>query len=67
MLTRKLVLSASDLGLVKKIIHSPRVYKGLVRRFVAGEDLEEALEEVREIHGRGQSVSLDFLGEKVTD
>lgn len=43
------------------------MYRSLVRRFVAGETLAEALDEVREIHRRGQRVSLDLLGEKVTD
>lgn len=67
MFTRRLVLGVANLGPVERAIRSPRVYSTLVRRFVAGETLEEALAEVRAIHERGQRVALDFLGESVTD
>ncbi len=67
MFTRRVVLAVADLGLVRRVIGSPRMYRSLARRFVAGETLEEALAEISGIHGRGQRVSLDFLGEKVTE
>jgi proline dehydrogenase len=36
-------------------------------RFVAGEDLEDGLAVVKALGGRGLEVSLDYLGENVTD
>ncbi len=36
------------------------------RRFVAGEDIEEALQACRELQARGMLVTLDHLGESVT-
>src|SRR5687767_11939438 len=36
-------------------------------RFVAGEDLDEALAVTKALNGRGMMVSLDHLGENVTD
>jgi len=39
----------------------------LVRRFIAGETLESTTEPVRALNARGITVSLDFLGESVTN
>jgi proline dehydrogenase len=38
----------------------------LARRFVAGENIETALDAVRDLNAHGLSTSLDFLGEDVT-
>jgi proline dehydrogenase len=40
---------------------------GLVRRFIAGATVEEALEAVRELNRRGMVASLDQLGEHITE
>jgi proline dehydrogenase len=40
--------------------------KGFARRFIAGETLEEAIAAAREIESRGQTLTLDLLGESVT-
>jgi proline dehydrogenase len=37
------------------------------RRFVAGEDLSDAMAAVRDLNARGMTASLDHLGEKVSD
>jgi len=37
------------------------------RRFIAGETVEEAIEAARVIRGRGMTITLDLLGESVTD
>jgi proline dehydrogenase len=39
----------------------------MARRFVAGEKLDEAIEATRRLNDRGISVSLDHLGENVSD
>lgn len=65
--SRKLVLSVSELGIARRIIRSPRVYRGLVRRFVAADTLEEALRALAGLRDQRMSVTLDYLGEKVTD
>ena len=40
---------------------------GFARRFIAGETLEEAFPAVRELNDKGLNVTLDYLGEAVTD
>jgi proline dehydrogenase len=42
------------------------VANALVRRFIAGDSVEEALEVAEGLNGAGLNVSLDFLGESVT-
>src|SRR5215510_1267400 len=43
-----------------------RVFGGpLVRRFVAGETLNEAIEAVRQLNDNGMTATLDYLGESV--
>ncbi len=43
------------------------VFARMARRFVAGEDEEEALAVVRALNERGFAVTLDFLGENTTN
>jgi proline dehydrogenase len=40
---------------------------GFARRFIAGETLEETLPAVRDLNRKGLNVTLDYLGEAVTD
>jgi proline dehydrogenase len=47
----------SDLSLAKRV----------ARRFVAGETIEEAMAATRALNARGMLVTLDYLGESVTD
>ena len=42
-------------------------FSRLARRFVAGEDLREAVEEIRSLNQRGIKATIDHLGENVTD
>lgn len=44
-----------------------RIGGDLARRFVAGDTLEEAVQEVRRLNERGFAVTLDHLGESVRD
>lgn len=43
------------------------ILERLVRRFVAGETTDAALEAVRSLNAQGMTATLDFLGEDVTD
>jgi proline dehydrogenase len=48
------------------VIHN-RATRGVSRRFVAGETLDDAMEATRALNARHLHVSLDHLGENVTD
>jgi len=48
------------------VIHN-RTARGVSRRFVAGETVDDAIEATRVLNQRGIHVSLDHLGENVTD
>ncbi len=52
---------------VRKFVISNRATRGVSRRFVAGEQLDEAIEATRVLNSRGLHVSLDHLGENVSD
>src|SRR5579883_683332 len=52
---------------VRKFVISNRATRGVSRRFVAGEHLDEAIEVTRALNSRGLHVSLDHLGENVSD
>lgn len=63
MLSRTLVLRVTGWSPVKRFITRSRVARRLVRRFIAGDTLEQALDSVRELNKNGFSVALDQLGE----
>lgn len=52
---------------VRKFVMSNRAARGVSRRFVAGEQLGEAIEATRKLNQQGLHVSLDHLGENVSD
>ncbi|HEX7733663.1 MAG TPA: proline dehydrogenase family protein [Ktedonobacteraceae bacterium] len=52
---------------VRKFVMSNRAARGISRRFVAGEELDEALAATKALNQRGLHVSLDYLGENVSD
>jgi proline dehydrogenase len=61
------VLASSD-GLKRLAsTYGMRNATSFARRFVAGESVHEAIEAARAIQGRGMTVSLDLLGESVTN
>lgn len=63
-LYRKVVLTVSGNRLVKWL--SLRYGKKLAGRFIAGDTLEEALDEIERLNGKGILVTLDHLGEGIT-
>lgn len=52
---------------VRNFVISNRATRGVSRRFVAGEALDEAVEATRVLNKKGLHVSLDHLGENVSD
>lgn len=61
------VLGVTNRGLVRKMITETRPGRALSTRFVAGETLEQAVETARALNNKGATVSLDHLGEHVSD
>jgi proline dehydrogenase len=64
---RDTLLYLSNQPRVFNYVRNSRLAKHFAKRFVPGETLDEALEVVRILNARGISVSLDLLGESVTN
>ncbi|MEV6106724.1 proline dehydrogenase family protein [Streptomyces sp. NPDC051940] len=61
------LLAASRSDRMRKIVAAAPVTKPVVNRFVAGEQLDDAVGAVQDLDARGMEVTLDFLGEDITD
>ena len=61
------LLAVTEWPRMRRAITSGRTGRRLSLRFVAGETLAEAFAVTRDLNSRGASVSLDHLGEHVTD
>ena len=61
------VLGVTNRSVFRRIITETRPGRALSTRFVAGETLEDAIAAAAELNGKGATVSLDHLGEHVTD
>lgn len=66
-LVGRAVLGVTGQSLVRKVITGTRPGRAVSTRFVAGETLEDAIRVARVLNGNGATVSLDHLGEHVTD
>lgn len=66
MLFRTLILRASSLRAVEAAVRRSRLFRPMVRRFIAGETAAEALAVAEGLAARGFGVSLDLLGENVS-
>ncbi len=64
---RIMLIYLSQSNWARKVISGLPFMQGVARRFVAGETLEEAMAATRVLNARGMSVTLDYLGERVTD
>ena len=62
---RSLLLYLSERESPKKLLTGNPFGRRLASRFIAGEDLEDALRVVRRLNGEGFMVTLDCLGESV--
>lgn len=65
-LYRRIVLKLAGMGAVQSRFQKYGSRLG-VRRFVAGDSLEEALEQVKSMNSQGLEVTLDYLGESIVD
>jgi proline dehydrogenase len=66
-LLRRVLLSAADSHLIKRTVVRAPLSSGIVNRFVAGEDVDDALAAARRLVARGLLASIDRLGEATTD
>jgi proline dehydrogenase len=66
-LTQKALLAASRRPALRRMVTGTPVTRRVVDRFVAGETLPDALAAVRRLTADGIAVTLDHLGEDVTD
>src|SRR5579864_2820563 len=66
MLKGTLLYLAQNEGLRKFVVHN-RATRSVSRRFVAGESLDDAIDATRVLNQSGMHVSLDHLGENVSD
>jgi proline dehydrogenase len=64
---RLVLIYLSQAGWARGLISSLPVAKQVARRFVAGETIEEAMAACQALNTRGLMVTLDYLGESVTD
>lgn len=64
---RSLILAAADNDAVRTAVATAPVTRDLVRRFVAGESTDDALRVTRQLLSAGLVVTLDHLGEHVTN
>jgi len=58
-----MVLKIAQIPRFRAWITRSRTTRNLVNRFIAGNDIEEALPKAKELNARGFLVSLDYLGE----
>lgn len=63
MLSRTLVLKVAETPAFKNWIKRSRLTQGLIKRFIAGEDVGTALHITRQLNQEGFLVALDYLGE----
>jgi proline dehydrogenase len=64
---RRILLAASGSRRVRHLVTSAPYARGVVARFVAGDDAAEAVQVARRLLARGLLVSLDYLGEDTAD
>jgi len=63
----RLLLLASENKRLERLASTNRLTQPIVQRYVAGTTLTEALQVTEELNGLGIDVSLDLLGESVSD
>jgi len=61
------ILAASRNAGIKKLVATAPISRNVVKRFVAGESVEDAVRCSRALIDRGLAVTLDHLGEDTTD
>lgn len=62
---RSTILRLASMPLVERMVRRSWLFRPLVKRFIAGETVEDAMVRAEEMCERGLLVSLDYLGENV--
>jgi proline dehydrogenase len=65
MILRDSILFLSDSRLMRRIARDAPFARGVARRFVAGESIDDAINAARALNEIGATVTLDYLGESV--
>ncbi len=63
---RTILLHLSELKAPQKLLAAHSWGRRLVSRFIAGEELDDAIRTIRQLSAEGFDVTLDHLGESVT-
>jgi len=63
----RMLLWASEKPRVQKMVTEGRLTRNAVRRFIAGDNLEDAIEVIKDLNARNIGGILDLLGEGVDD
>jgi proline dehydrogenase len=63
MFARSLILRTAALSPIEGTVRRSRMFRPLVSRFIAGNDLDEALAACEKLIDRGLTLTLDYLGE----
>ena len=63
---RSLILAVANRSAMRRIV-TGGLGRRVAMRFVAGEDIEDALKAVKVLNERGMTASIDYLGENITD
>ena len=67
MILRNLILLLSNRKWVERFVRNSRLTRKVVRRFIAGDTLEDAIRVSEELVGKGFPVALDLLGENTAN
>jgi len=63
---RSAVLAVADRGVTRGLITQTSAGRAVAQRFIAGDDLEAAIDVAKALNEQGMAVSLDHLGEHVS-
>ncbi len=66
MLARTLILKTAALGPVEKLVRKSFLFRPLVKRFIAGDTIEDGLKAAEDLIALGFRTSLDYLGENTS-
>lgn len=64
---RGLLIYLSQSTWARQLVNNLSISRRVARRFVAGETIDDAMQIARKLNGQGRLVTLDYLGESVTD
>ncbi len=64
---RRVLLSVSESDRIRDTAVAAPVTRDIVKRYIAGESIPEAVETTSELLGRGLTVTIDRLGEDITE